>query len=107
MPDDPRVDPIPQLLADARLAFELAVDTLLANFQASWDSLTREDWRMLRRQLLVQFDACIPLRSTADPRLLELVREALFILSDDDCKLSQLEWRQKARSILQEQEERT
>ena len=100
-------DPVQQLVADARQAFELAVDQLLADFQGSWDSITREDWRTLRRALLVQFDAVVPLRSTADPRLLELVRQALFILSDDDSKLSQLEWRQAARAILREQEERT
>jgi len=104
-------DPAPDVVADLVTAsvqrFEIALDSLLAEFQASWDSITREDWRTLRRALLEQFRACVPLRSTADPRLLELVRQALFILSDDDSKLSQLEWRQAARQILREQEERT
>jgi hypothetical protein len=107
MTDDAPATSVPQLVADARMAFQIAVDRLLTDFQASWDSITREDWRTLRRQLLIQFDACIPLRATADPRLRQLVRDALFILSDDDCRLSQLEWRQKARSILQEPEARS
>jgi len=100
-------DQVQQLLLDADRAFQTALDQLLNEFQASWAEITREDWRTLRRALLTQYRACVPLRSTADPRLLELVRQALFILSDDDSKLSQLEWRQAARQILREQEERT
>lgn len=103
---DPTPDQVAELVAASVVRFELAIDTLLAEFQASWDSLTREDWRTLRRALLEQFRACVPLRSTADPRLRQLVTDALFILSDDDCKLSRLDWRQRARTILQESEEK-
>lgn len=105
MPDPLPVTSVPQLVADARIAFELAVDTLLAAFQESWDSITREDWRTLRRALLVQFDACIPLRSTADPKLRQLVSEAFELLNDDDSQLSIREWTKEARKILQQAEE--
>lgn len=104
---DPTPDQVAELVAASVVRFELAIDTLLAEFQASWDSLTREDWRTLRRALLEQFRACVPLRSTADPRLRQLVSEAFELLNDEDSRLSIREWTSEARKILQEQEERT
>ena len=58
-------------------------------------------WRTLRQMALELFDQGLPLRSAADPELLRLVRAALEILSDDDCKLDRLEWRKAARKVLQ------
>ena len=110
MPDDSPATQVDQLVADARQAFARDVDDLLAEFSVSWrraanGALTREDWRTFRRILLEKFDQRVPLKSHADPILKQLVWEALAILSDDDCKLSKLEWRQRARLIFQQPEE--
>ena len=106
MAHDSPVDQVAQLVADARQAFARDVDDLLAEFNAEYNmsyggTLTREDWRTFRRILLEKFDQRLPLKSHADPVLVTLVRDALEILSDDDCKLDRLEWRKSARKILQ------
>ena|SRR6185369_13851311 len=104
MAHDSPVDQVEQLVADARRAFARDVDELLTVFSAANDhssGISREDWRRFRRILLEKFDQRLPLRSHADPVLVTLVRDALEILSDDDCKLDRLEWRKSARKILQ------
>jgi len=103
MAHDNPVDQVEQLVADARRAFARDVDELLTVFSAANGNTTisREDWRTFRRILLEKFDQRLPLKSHADPVLVTLVRDALEILSDDDCKLDRLEWRKSARKILQ------
>jgi len=108
MANDSPVDQVEQLVAEARRAFAKDVDLLFQEMKVFSESLgsavgtlSREDaWRVLRRAMLEKFDQRLPLRSHADPVLLQLVREALEILSDDDCKLDRLEWRKAARKAL-------
>lgn len=100
-------DQLVALVADARQAFARDVDALLVEFEASYAPhavISRDDWRGLRRTLLEKFDQRVPLKSTADPKLLQLVREAFELLNDDDSSLSIREWTSEARKVLTPEE---
>lgn len=94
MPDPTPHDQVEQLVAEARRAFAKDVDQVLLEIRvysaSGGTSLSQGDaWAVLRRVLLEKFEERLPLRSHADPMLLQLVRDASRLLNTD---LGSLSW---------------
>lgn len=91
MADDPR-EQIQSLVADARRDFATDVDALLVELGTFGRSLGEslgevsrgEALQALRAFVLEKFDQRLPLKSSADPVLLQLVRDAYRLLNFED-----------------------
>jgi len=106
MADDPR-EQIQQLVADARRDFATDVDALLIELRTFCDSLegslgNREDaLRALRAFVLEKFDQRLPLKSAADPVLLQLVREAYDVIMNPESPIDLRDWARVAEPFVE------
>jgi len=108
---DPLDDPVAQAesaIADARRAFAIDVDALLADLQAFEDSLApyvngghREQVKAIRHLVFERFAKVSTLRSLADPVLVQLLREAFEFLTDPASTVDLRDWTKDVRKVLQ------
>jgi hypothetical protein len=97
---DHPVEQMQRMIADARQTFASDVDGLLAELflfsRTLGDAvgeITREEaLRALRRFILEKFDQRLPMRSTLDPVLQQLVREAYDVLSNPKSQIDVKDW---------------
>jgi len=96
------------MIADARQTFASDVDGLLAELflfsRTLGDAvgeITREEaLRALRRFVLEKFDQRLPMRSTLDPVLHQLVREAYDLLTNPRTAIAVEDWTRTAEPFV-------